>query len=110
MEQQFSQVMNAASGYDGDIVRRVLGALVIFGAVSEKFAVADLVGAEAAKIDALVDAFSGSTPTPRPSVSDLLAANRDVGNVLAQLCCIINAINDQIETGAALLNGPTPVA
>lgn len=102
MEQQFSQVMNAAQNWDGDTVQSVLGALVILGALAEKFAIADLINAEADKIDALVDALPES-PQTRPTVQDLIDANNSVGNVFAQLCCVLNAINEQIERGADLL-------
>lgn len=102
MEERFNQVMSAAQGWDEDAVNNVLGALVILGAVAEKFALADLINAEAAKIDALVDAFPNN-PTPRPTVQNLIDANNSVGNVFAQLCCIVNAINEQIERGVDLL-------
>lgn len=102
MEEKFSQIMNAAQGWDGDVIQRVLGALVILGAVAEKFAIAELIDAEADKINALVDAFPEYPETP-PTVQDLIDANNSVGNVFAQLCCVLNAINEQVERGADLL-------
>lgn len=102
MEEKFSEVMNAAKGWNGDNVESVLGALIILGAVAEKFAIAELIAAEADKVDALVSAFP-EYPETRPTVQDLIDANNSVGNVFAQLCCVVNAINEQIERGADLL-------
>ncbi|MHA6253447.1 hypothetical protein [Oceanobacillus sp. CAU 1775] len=104
MEKQFNQMMNATEGTSGSEIERVLGFFILIGAIEEKFALADLMEAEANKVDAVADAYRNGCATQAPTVGELQAVNDSVASVFENLCCVMEAINNQIDRGLGLLN------
>ena len=103
MEKNFKQLMRTAQSYDSNEIERILGILLIVGAIREKFALAELIDAEADKIDALADRFveAGSGPV---TAEQLVAANQSAANVFNGLGNALQQINEQIEQGRKLLS------
>ena len=79
----------------------ILGALVIISGVFTEFALADLLHAEARKIEVAVLA----TPT---NVEDLTSLDDSVANVLDHVCCIEKQIVEKIKQGRYIMNGVAP--
>jgi len=103
MEKNFKQLMRTAQSYDSNEIERILGILLIVGAIREKFALAELIDAEADKIDALADQFveAGGGPV---TAEQLVAANQSAANVFNGLGNALQQINEQIEQGRKLLS------
>ncbi|MGM8366662.1 hypothetical protein ACLIBG_14495 [Virgibacillus sp. W0181] len=71
-----------------------LSGLIILSAIYTEFCVADLICAEADKVDYAID----STAT----VGDLVNLDNSVAGVLDQLCCIERQVNEKIAQGIQL--------
>ena len=78
----------------------ILGGLVILSAVVTEFALADLIFAEAGKIEAAVESNA--------NVGDLISLDQSVANVLDQVCCIEKQIVEKIKQGRYIMNGVAP--
>lgn len=103
MEQTFKNLMRTAQSYDNKEIERILGILLIVGAIREKFALAELIDAEADKIDVLADRFKKADSTP-VTADQLVAANQSAANVFNGLGNALQQINEQIEQGRKLLS------
>ena len=103
MEQNFKQLMKTAQSYDWNELEKILGVLLIVGAINEKFALAELIRAEAEKIDALTDQFKKNDHTP-VNAEQLVAANQSAANVFNGLGNALQQINEQIKQGKKLLS------
>ena len=102
MEKNFKQLMRTAQSYDSNEIERILGILLIVGAIREKFALAELIDAEADKIDALADRFEADSATV--TADQLVEANQSAANVFNGLGNALQQINEQIEQGRKLLS------
>lgn len=78
-----------------------LGALVIFSGVVTELALADILFAEAEKIETAVE-------DNNTSVEDLTNLDNSVANVLEQICCIEKQIVEKIKQGRYIMNGVAP--
>lgn len=91
--EKINTTMDLASTANDD----VLGGVVILSAVFTEFCLADLICAEADKVEKALYKDSGV-----PELTDL---DNSVANVLKQICCIEEQINKKIEQGRAIKKG-----
>jgi len=79
----------------------ILGGLVILSGVFTEFALAEILFAEAEKIEAAVE--NNST-----DVEGLTYLDNSVAKVLEQVCCIEKQIVEKIKQGRYIMNGVAP--
>lgn len=96
-----------ASGMDNE----TLGGLTILSAVFTEFCLAEIICAEANKINSAVGWYYGNNASNVNSsnyynrLEQLARLDDSVGNVLDKVCCVEGQINKKIEQGRAIRTG-----
>lgn len=95
-QQEVFSKMNTTLDMAANTNSNLLSAFVILSAVFTEFCLADLICAEADKVDYALDTS--------PSTDDLVALDNSIANVLQHVCCIEKQINEKIAQGIELRN------